>query len=317
MQVVEIYHYEPKYHFFLYSEAFEDQRPHIGLPAHSTDVRPPFGKVTDGMIPVFNGVEWDIMPDTFWRPKIKELNYDAGRQAKSYKPISLSIYGQIFPSYPSMPMLCNTHLVTQAICQRTRLIHEKFNLVVELHKQVQSTDFSGTPVDMPNHEAFATSPTALYRYKLEIETITYLMRRVLDSLVQLSYLLTNYADFESTKAIACNEIGPFLNPKTASTDLEKIIIGDGIDYSKDPTNFLRTINDLFNSFKHCFMHDESYHLICPETPTATSFQAKNNQHINEIFYHNHNAYHLMMGFQDNVMRILENQKIYNAKNSSL
>lgn len=308
---VNVFHYEPTKKFYLGSEIMEDQRPEIGLPAHSTDVQPPFDKLKDGMIPVFNGINWEIVPDTFWRPKSKELNYYAGREANSYQPLSLSMYSKKFPNYPSMPMLCNTSLVTQAICQRTRLIHEKFNLIVDLHKQLNSQKLDDTPLDSPNHEALAASPTLLYKYKLEIEAIVYLMRRVLDNLVQLSYLLTNYAEFEATKSIAYNEIGRFADKETASTDLEKIIIGDEYCYSKDSTRFLRIINDLFNSFKHCLIHDESYLLMCPDTPSVTSYQAKNNNHNNEIIYHNHNAYHLIMGFQDTVLRILKNQNTYN------
>ncbi len=63
------------------------------------------------------------------------------------------------------------------------------------------------------------------------------------------------------------------------------------------------------------MHDESYPLISREIPTITSYQAKKNGHNNEIIYHNHKSYHLMMGFQDTVIRILKNQNIYKIKNS--
>lgn len=136
------------------------------------------------------------------------------------------------------------------------------------------------------------------------------MRRILDSLVQLSYLLTNYQDFEATKTIEYNEIGRFLDETHSTTDLEKIILGSDDGYSKDPTDFLRIINNLFNSFKHGLMHDESYRLVGADLPTVTSFQAKKNKHSGEIIYHNHNLYHIMMGFQDSVMRILNNQKLY-------
>lgn len=316
MQIV-IFHYEPSNKFYLGSEAVEDRRPDVGLPAHSTDVPPPLDTLLEGMIPIFNGVGWDVVPDTFWRPKTRELNYDAGRKANSYKPISLSIYSRSFPNYPSMPMLCNTSLVTQSICQRIRIIHEKFTLIVDLHKQAISIDLGGVPLDSPNHEALTSSPCLLYRYKLEIEAMVYIMRRVLDSLVQLSYLLTNYPDFDKTKTIGHNEIGRFVDKEIAITDLEKVIIGDGASYQKDETGFLSVINDLFNSFKHCLMHDESYSLMCPDVPTIVSYQAKRNNHNNEIIFHNHNAYHIMMGFQDNVLRILKNQKTYQSTDGEL
>lgn len=175
---ITIFHYQRVEKFYLGSEIIEDQRPESGLPADSTDIKPPFERLTTGMIPVFNGINWDIAKDTFWKPKHKELNYDAGRRMNSYRPLSLSIYGKIFPNYPSMPMLCNTNLVIQAICQRNRLIHEKFNLIILLHKKLFSTELQRIPIDSPNHETLTASPTLSYKYKLEMETMVYLMRRI-------------------------------------------------------------------------------------------------------------------------------------------
>lgn len=176
--------------------------------------------------------------------------------------------------------------------------------------------FSGKEdiMDSPNHEALASSPCLSYRYKLEVESAVFLMRRVLDSLVQLTYLQTNFPDFEKTKKIELNAIGRFVDIPVATTNIERIIIGDGVDYLMDKTNFLSVINDLFNSFKHCLMHDESYMIYSKDAPTIVSYQAKKNNHNNEIIFHNHHAFHIMMGFQDNVLRILQNQKVYQSEN---
>lgn len=152
---VKIFHYEPTYRFYLVAEVIEDQRPNIGLPAHSTEIKPPLDAVNEGQIPVFNGNEWEIVEDTFWRPNVREVNYNAGRNSQSYKPLALSIYGHQFPSYPSMPMLCNTWLTIQAICQRTRLIHQKFETALQLHKQILADEKMATPLDSPNYELLA------------------------------------------------------------------------------------------------------------------------------------------------------------------
>lgn len=311
---IEIFHYEPDKKFYLRSELIEDQHPGVGFPAYSTDVAPPFDSVQEGTIPVFNGTSWDIVVDSFWRPKIVQIGYDAGRDTESYTPIHLSMYSGHFPQYPSMPQLCNTFLVTQSIIQRVRFIHEKFSLISELQDRVKSNDLYGVLVDSPNYEALASLPSTLSRHKFEIETMVYLMRRVLDNLVQLSYLLTNYSDFDRTKIIAYNEIGKFAKKESATTDIEKIIVGDGMTYEQDNTRFLEVINDLFNSFKHCLMHDESNSMIGLETPIVTSFQAKNNNYNNEIVHHIHSMHHIMMGFQDSVLRILRNQKVYLSEN---
>ena len=312
---IRIFHYEPDKKFYLRSEFVEDQRPGVGFPAHSTDVLPPFDSVREGTIPVFNGTSWDVVEDTFWRPKIIQIGYDAGRIPESYAPIHLSMYSGHFPQYPSMPQLCNTFSVTQSIIQRVRLIHEKFSLISELQDLAKSNDLYGVPIDSPKYERLALLPTTWYRHKFEIETMVYLMRRVLDNLVQLSYLLTNYSDFDRTKIIAYNEIGKFADEESATTDIEKIIVGDGATYEQDNTRFLEVINGLFNSFKHCLMHDESNSLIGLEAPIVTSFQAKSNNYNNEIVHHIHSMHHIMMGFQDSVLRILKNQRTYQKTRS--
>ncbi|MDR9849717.1 hypothetical protein [Herbaspirillum huttiense] len=312
---IEIYHYEGTYKFFYRSEVVEDRRPDSGFPAHSTDIRPPFEDLRQGEIPVFNGIGWDIVIDNFWRPKHRDENYDAGRPSGTYRPLGLSMIGGHFPPYPSMPMLCNSALVVTSICQRLRYIHAKFDTAIDFHRQALEL-FPSIPLDIPHDPlSLASQPTHTYMYKLEIESLVYTMRKVLDSLLQLSYLLTNYADFEATKEIPVNEIGHILMENSRYSDLKKIFIGaEDEGYAADKTGFLRIINDVFNSFKHCLMHDESYSLVTLDVPFLTSYQAKHNKHQNEIVRHHHNLYHVMMGFQDTVLRILKNQANYLLKN---
>jgi hypothetical protein len=58
------------------------------------------------------------------------------------------------------------------------------------------------------------------------------------------------------------------------------------------------------------MHDESLSPQLTSHPVARSYQAKNNDHRSTIVVHNHNIFHLAMGFQDAVLRIFDNQKIF-------
>lgn len=310
LKKVQIYHYEPHNKFFIGTQEIDDRRPNISLPAFSTDIKPSLELLVEGQIPIFNGSSWDLVEDVFWRPKWIECNYDAGRKTDTYTPLHLSMYSKHFASYPSIPMLCNTFLVTQAICQRVRLVHDKFNSLLILHKSIISGALPQVPVESPKFEEFYSSPSELYRYKLDSEAMVYLMRRVLDSLVQLTYLLTNYEDFERTKSMPISELGKVIKETPPVTNLEKIIIGDGIEYERDETGFLAIINSVFNSFKHCFIHDETYHIIGATIPTIVSYQAKHNKYDGDIIFHNHNAIHIMMGFQDTLIRILKNQRKY-------
>lgn len=289
-----IYHYQAYYKFFLQKEEINERPYGVGLPAHSTDIPPPLENCQENQIPIFENGYWKIVEDNFWRPSRDEVNYDAGRSMSSYSSLNLNCIDTIFPIYPSMPMLCNSQLIVMAICEKNNLIHKKFEKLLSKYKDVFKSE-------LIKH---------LYELKLESESIIYLMRRVLDSLVQLTYLLTSFDEFLKTKIIKFNEIGKFTRLENSNLDIEKIIIGDKNCYKSDNTDFLYIINSLFNSYKHSLMHDESYKLLCKDFPTFVSLQVKKNNHNDNIIYHNHNAYHIMMGYQDTIKRILKNQHKY-------
>ena len=130
-------------------------------------------------------------------------------------------------------------------------------------------------------------------------------------------VMTLVEEFLDTKNLKYNEIGRFQDLKTPKDDTQKIIIGYEDDYSSDDTGFLSAINGLFNSYKHSLMHDETYSLLCTEVPTFVSYQAKYNNHNSDIIYHNYNAYHIMMGYQDTVKRLLGNKNKYYKKHLNI
>lgn len=298
-----IYHYEAHYKFFLCKEEITERQQGVGLPAHSTEIPPPIDNCQENQIPVFENGNWKIVEDNFWRPTTTELNYDAGRPVSSYKPDLFNSLGIQFPKYPSMPMLCNSQRVVMAICEKNNFIHKKFEALLSQHKKML--------------ESYSVMlPSTLFELKLESESMIFLMKRVLDSLVQLTYLLTSFPEFLETKQIQFNEIGKFVTIENPKLEIQKIIVGNNCYYDSDPTNFLCVINDLFNSYKHSLMHDESYTILGQDIPTLVSYQAKRNNHSKEIIYHNHNSYHIMMGYQDTVNRILKNQHKYLTKHSS-
>ncbi|WP_294967080.1 hypothetical protein [Sulfurimonas sp.] len=249
-----------------------------------------------------------------WEPTSEEWNYDARRLKKSYQ--HMNIVSSDFPNYKSIPKLINCHLVTVSICNKIRLIQKKLDIIITLHtKSIVINPLSHPFIDGPKNVMlpYASNPSLIHEYKLEIESMVYIMRRVLDSLVQLSYVVTNYNDIQESRIIAYNEIGRFSDLMNVKIEIDKIIIGNDI-YKSDETKFLKTINHLFNSFKHSLIHDESYNQVCNETPSVVSYQAKQNNHNKTIIIHNHNIHHLVMGFQDTVLRIIDNQKLYILNN---
>ncbi|MBN2642544.1 MAG: hypothetical protein JXR78_12890 [Victivallales bacterium] len=309
---IEIYHYESSEKFYLRKEIIGDTKSYVGLPANSTDIKPP--EYLEGHIPVFNGENWDIVEDIFWRPKVIELNYNAGRLRSTYKPISFSLFKH-FPSYPSMPKLCNSLQVVMAISQKIKIIHQLFENLCNNHSACLKPE--NIIIDGSNNDNFCCSPSLIYKYRFEIESMVYAMKRVIDSLAQLTYLLTNYDDFDKNRRIPFDGIGKIFAEDTPYAEVRMILIGDDENFKTDSTGFLKIINDLFNSFKHSLMHDETYSLFCKEVPSIVSYQVKYNNHNKTIYYHNHNAYHIIMGFQDTIQRILNNQKEYISNKKSV
>ena len=306
-----IHHYEQYYRFYLSSEdrpdiSRDDAEKGLMLPAGSTHLAPPLENCKKGMVPVFRDGTWEIVKDDFWRPSHVEINYNSGRPISSYEPKDYSLFE--FPSYPSLPQLCNTTLVVMRIVQNIRYINKKFDECIQLHRLSMTTPELSI-VEHPTPGVLVKTPSALYECKLDIESIIFQMRRVLDSLVQLTNLLVNFRDFEKTKKLKFDSIGSVLHKKAKNTTVAKIICG-GDGYEADTSQFLTISNDLFNGYKHSLMNDESFNLIGSDYLTIVGYSVKYSDHNNIIQHHNHYAHQIMMGFQDCVARILNNQKLY-------
>lgn len=313
---MQLHHYEQYYKFYLSSEDRNDideenaKKGH-GIPAGSTTKKPPLEQCNADEIPIFENDEWKIVKDDFWRPTVEEINYVAGRKMDTFQYIEPNMYD--FMKYPSMPQLCNTNLVGMRIHQSLIIINKKFNQCVEMHRLILQGGGNNT-VFSPAKGTTTFSPSTIYEFKAEMESIIFIMRRVLDSLVQLTDLMVNFPSFEKTKTFSNESIGSVLSPKAKSTTVKGIIMGNEL-YEQDTTDFLKISNDLFNGFKHSLMHDESFNKIGAEYPTFVGFLVKYSNHKKTIQYHNHNAYHLMMGFQDCISRIIRNQEAYRTANN--
>lgn len=241
-----------------------------------------------------------------WEPNIVERNYDAGRPMSTFKYIDFSTFN--LPPYPQIPKLCNPFLVSMRFVQSLRLINIKFKNCLRLHNLIAG-NISGQILDTTNPGDLVMAPTNMYKYKNDLENIVYIMRRVLDTLVQLTYILCNHEVFNSDKRIFFDSIGSVLSSRADGSKVKDIIIG-GNGFAEDKTEFLDTLNDLSNAYKHTLINDETFNLIGVEVPTIVGLSVRYSDHNKPIYYHNHNSFHIVMGFQDCVIRIIENQKKY-------
>lgn len=317
MSKITIYHYEPFYGFYLKRELYEAPLG-IGLPDHSTDIEPPLLICADGFIPVFKKGKWVIEKDDFWRPRYETVTYISGAPLGSYTPISLSSLCGDFPVYPNLPQICNTALVCILIEQKIRAAQGKYNEAITYYGNIlKGEETIQIPISGPKDyiKNFAETPAAFYQYHFLVEEMIMYIRGVLDNLVQLTYVLTDFDEYIETMTVKQDKIGRLGTTSNPTTDLERVIIGDNIRYEKDLSkiSFLKVINQLSNSMKHSMMHAEAYNQLGESRPTIVSFYADYNNHKKVIMHHQHYLEDMMIGFQQTVLRILRNQRKYIEK----
>ena len=228
-----------------------------------------------------------------------------------------------FPRYQEIPNTVPTERVVRTLCHK--FVH------VDTLYQTALTRFS----------EYQSSPTEnrLYQYGFALDGLILFMRNSLDTLVQLTFLLTHHEDLLCDPHIKFNEIGKFLNLPALETDIQRVLVGDGDHYLRDPNyvrivrevlsqsgavaemsieanharGFLDVINSLSNSFKHSFIHDglfgESVNRV---EPRVTSCFVKFNAFYEPHIYHDHHLKDLYFGFRSEVARILENQRRYSV-----
>jgi hypothetical protein len=88
------------------------------------------------------------------------------------------------------------------------------------------------------------------------------------------------------------------------------MLGLSSEFDSDKTEFLLTTNNLFNAMKHTHMNVETQVTFGADYPTIVAYRTLGQVTEDNVVYHNHNAYHLMMGFHDAVDRIVGNQWIF-------
>lgn len=245
-----------------------------------------------------------------------EINYNAKRHSSTLKMLCLSTMSDFLPNYPLHETLINHHITKIHIIQQVRMIQHLYKQACNKWSEIKNHPASGAPADLPDiyfNEAPEVCHTPDNRHFLGFytEEMVYHMRRVLDTLVQLTYVMAT-PDFVTTKILSKDSIACILKVDTPRNDFEKILLGDNIDYDSDNTNFLSCINSIFNSFKHGFYNEQTYMLFSHDAPATQTFYIKKDLN-KKITFHNHNTHHIMMGFQDNFCRIIKNQKTYLEK----
>lgn len=230
-----------------------------------------------------------------------EINYDANRKAATYEADELTM-----EDFPQVDIPFYT-----AIAARYRFSHHLFSELLSLHKAQFVGDGIHLVMTAPGQPKYLTArPSKLDKYRFSCENWIYQMRRTLDSIVQYASLISEHESKEHrVYKIQVSGIDDLLKSGGNNTQTFQMLFDCTTLEEADPTEFLKIINDVFNAMKHHWIHEGKTNTFCEEWPTIRTFYTKNNDPEKYgLFLHNHNCFHLMMGFQDMVRQCLSNLK---------
>lgn len=302
---VTIFHYNKWDKFFTHKEDNYYQQKGIGLPANSTDIELPSQKLPKGQIYVFENDQWIVKEDIFPRTNLIEENYIYNKEC-SIKQFQIESYSFLqMPKYEEIERFTNPELQSLMIVNKHLLIQHEFIDIVKFHEE--NIKNLQNPYQLMQLEQ---NPFILYRLKTEGLILS--IRSLFDELVQLTYVTCYKSLFKTRNKIEVDCIGDLFSTKKNSTYplCKQILIGNGIDYYEDNTEFLKTINNLFNSIKHSVLHYEAM-LLYSDVPNVVSYYKKSNYFSkNDVLFFNHSLSQIMFGFQSNFRRIINNQKKY-------
>lgn len=307
----------------------------VGLPAHSTSIMPPLHILQNRNEEtiIYNLVEnkWDIVSKNTLPKKAEEIYKHYNSQHKDYTPITLtdtnfSVYNSIpnnlkmNSSYREFAQYFNQVFMIREITTKFSLIQKKFDELNSVFEERISIGEQITTLNEKNNKSVLDNISLsqlLMRQKelieyhpLLSEEFIHCMKTVIDRLIQLTAMLVNLEECINKKKLTPDSIGALKGLKKGE-DVLNIINGNDESYAQDDTSFIDTINDIDNSFKHSAINPEAgLTSVSIDKPAIKSYYLKYNKYGAKIFFYDHYAEQLMIGFQNTILRIIENQKTY-------
>lgn len=299
---VTIFHYCKWNKQFIQKEDNYYQQKGLGLPANSTDIPIPNEELPLGYVYVFENNKWVTKKDDSDKVNTNNKSYIC-REKKYFEVDTFEFYKM--PKYEEIEKFTNPVLQSLVIISKYLHVQYEYIDILDYYKEIIE--------DLKKNKQFPLQGyNPVVKYRLKTESLMLSMRGLFDELVQLTYVTCYKNIFISDNKIKIDCIGDLFNSKKSIKYplCKQIIIGDGVNYEKDEDQFLETINTLFNSIKHSFIHYEAYSYF-PDIPNVLSFyKERNNFSSNEVMCLNHSLSDIMLGFQSNFKRIIENQKKY-------
>jgi len=224
-----------------------------------------------------------------------EVNYDSGRPRETYKSLLVYHHGPNaghMPQFPTAEGLVNGALIGLLAMQYVFRAERHFSNAEHWHGKAYSETFV---------------PGAFERLKEELELSVYCMRKAIDHLIQGACLKFEFTTIISSGNLPIDSLGKLIWCKDNAPERHPQVIEAFFGVLKtptDPTNFLPTLNIISNSYKHGFFLPEAQAYGSPNAPNIVLFDKEKNDLRRPPIVHNHDACHLVMGFQDTINRLL-------------
>ncbi|ASV12856.1 hypothetical protein [Leptospira santarosai] len=274
----KIFHYD---HFdkFLTHESWLNtpaDNDEIERPGDSTYVAPPYN-YSENLIPVFIEEKnyWTLAENNFWNPEIIDLSYNSGEILKGIPQLP-TILADRLHIFPSIPKLLAIGLFGFRFECRVQELNRRIKDIYIIHDEL----YKKSGIAIPQFSTY---------YTTEIELIVYLMKKVIDELITLTYVQTFYEKILNTHLITIDSIGSLFK----ENDDEIILLREKLNFNIHK-NYFKIINDLHNSMKHDITFSEAFSFRGVNEPCAFSLQSKKGNY-HKITFHAHSINQLVSG----------------------
>ena len=236
---------------------------------------------------------------------VQEENYDAGR--------SQSTFCVIDHGYKSFANFGKTGIVLTA---RYRSVHQTFRKTYRTWQLLNGGHLGEIFKVEKSSLSFADylaesnpNENGLHAYHFLNEMLVFQIRKFFETYLQMcqihKFRETAGNVRELPSKIQLDSLGKMENgfKKSGSNALSLLFYGIKGEHSQD-FQYLSLINRLGNATRHHPYFDDVYNLVGIDGPTLVGIEHRLDATSSKATYYNHNAFHVMMGFQDVTDRIL-------------
>ncbi|MGS4944139.1 hypothetical protein ACVDG3_01555 [Meridianimarinicoccus sp. RP-17] len=247
---------------------------------------------------------------------ITEINYDAGRPSHTLEMIDLGHCDYPFKGKMSLDQIF-----------RFRAVHKKFLSLLRLHEALSEKESimlgfcSPWQRNFPIEESVKDvtySTYSLHDYHFLAESFVFDIRRFFETHLHLMQIIIHRGKKSNSEsfpdAIDPDDLGALIRNRE-SRELQKTLslcFFDDQDTEDRTLDYLGLINCLGNAMRHHALFSDAFNLLGHGTPTLVGYEFNNKKNNSKIRpgarFHNHNIFHLMMGFQDTSQKIIARSK---------